>query len=78
MNRIFETISRENFKQSGYLTHPCSERRTVWKFSRPPRTLVHAGEDTVQATLQRRRQAKSHKPSIVSVLKESFNVFFRG
>ena len=76
MNNIFETISRENFKQAGYLSHPGSERRTVWKFKRLHRTSLYAA-DAVHTTLQRRKSALYRKPSVISFFQDSFNVLFR-
>lgn len=36
MPSILRTIARENFKMSGYLSHPGRDRPTRWEFVAPP------------------------------------------
>jgi hypothetical protein len=70
MNPIFENIARENFRSSGYITHPSRERRTPWAFSTPPTIPFHK-VDTVRDALQRRERAlyrKQAKPSFFRTL----------
>ena len=76
MKNIFEIISRENLKHAGYLRRLGSEPRTVWKFTHLPRVPVYAA-DAVQATLLRRKKVVYRKPSIISLIQDSLNVFFR-
>lgn len=76
MRNIFETISRENFRNSGYLRHPSSERRTEWQFTSPPRSPFQSA-DTVRSALLRRESAQHRKPTTISLLQNCVNVFFR-
>ncbi|MGB1127852.1 MAG: hypothetical protein ACPG3X_05740 [Opitutales bacterium] len=65
MNTILENIARENFRSSGYISHPTSERRVPWTFSAPPRSPFFA-TDTVRDAMQRRERAQrreNEKPS---------------
>ncbi|HKK18724.1 MAG TPA: hypothetical protein VJ952_08590 [Opitutales bacterium] len=56
MKNIFENIARENFRSSGYISHPSRERRTPWTFSSPPQIPFYRA-DTVRDALQRRERA---------------------
>lgn len=56
MSKVLDSIARENFRSSGYLTHPVRERRSRWTFSPPPR-IPFATVDTVRDALQRRERA---------------------
>ena len=65
MSDILENIARENFRSSGYITHPRSERRVPWTFKAPPRSPLPT-TDAVRSALQRRESAllrESAKPS---------------
>lgn len=75
MNDILENIARENFRSSGYITRPSSERRVPWSFSAPPKSPFFTS-DTVRDALQRRERAlhrESQKPSLFQNL---LNVLF--
>jgi hypothetical protein len=74
MRNIFETIARENFRSSGYFTHPGSERRTVWQFTKPPRSPFSTA-DTVRSALLRRESAQHRKQHKTSLLQNCVNVF---
>ena len=56
MNNIFESIARENFRSSGYISHPSRERRIPWSFTTPPQSPFYKA-DTVRDALQRRERA---------------------
>jgi len=78
MRDILQTIARENFRQSGYITHPGRERRTRWSFSTPPRSpCLHTS--AVLGAVQRREQARarvdSHTPT--SFLKSLIHALVR-
>lgn len=67
MNKVFETIARENFRSSGYITHPKKERRSGWTFSSPPRSPFFT-TNAVRNALQRRERAVTklqRKPNII-------------
>lgn len=67
MNKVFENIARENFRTSGYLTHPRRERRSSWTFSTPPRSPFYTA-NAVRDALQRRERAQlriQNKPSLL-------------
>ena len=79
MHNIFETISRENFRSSGYITHPGSERRTQWRYTTPPRSPFQTA-DTVRSVMLRRdsaEQRKQTKQTIQTILQNCLNVLFR-
>jgi len=72
MNKIFENIARENFRSSGYITHPSRERRVRWTFSSPPQIPFYKA-DTVRDALQRRERALHRKQAKPSFLKALFH-----
>lgn len=74
MNNVFENIARENFRSSGYISHPSRERRVPWTFSSPPQIPFHRA-DTVRDALQRRERALQGKKSKPSLLKVLFHAF---
>lgn len=74
MNQIFENIARENFRSSGYITHPSRERRIRWTFSKPPQSPFQK-TDTVRDALQRRERALYREKTKTSLLKVLLNVF---
>lgn len=76
MRNIFETISRQNFKSSGYLRHPSSERRTEWQFTSPPHSPFQSA-DTVRSALLRRESAQHRKTTTISLLQNCVNALFR-
>ncbi|MFO8026245.1 MAG: hypothetical protein R6U56_01100 [Opitutales bacterium] len=76
MNNIFENIARENFRSSGYITHPSRERRIRWTFSNPPQSPFHK-TDTVRDALRRRERALHRTDGKSSLLKVLANVFLR-
>jgi hypothetical protein len=75
MRNTFETIARENFRSSGYIQHPRSERRTAWQFTAPPRSPFHQA-DTVRSALQRRESALLRNQPKTSLIQNCINVLF--
>ena len=73
MKNVFETIARENFRTSGYISHPRRERRISWTFSPAPRASFRS-TNTVRDALQRREQAYLKTQSKPSLLKNCINV----
>lgn len=70
MNNVFENIARENFRSSGYISHPSRERRIPWTFTTPPQSPFYKA-DTVRDALQRRERAlhrENAKPSLLKIL----------
>lgn len=76
MNEILDNIARENFRNSGYLTHPSRERRIAWTFSAPPRSPF-SKTDTVRDALQRRERALRREQYPSSILRTLVHVIFR-
>ncbi|MEM1221314.1 MAG: hypothetical protein AAGH40_01015 [Verrucomicrobiota bacterium] len=76
MANVFETIARENFKNSGYITHPSRERSVSWKFSSPPRSPFFTS-NAVRNALQRRERALHRQTEKPSRLKRLTNALFR-
>lgn len=74
MNPVFENIARENFRSSGYITHPSRERRIRWTFSAPPQSPFQKN-DTISDALERRERALHREQSKTSFLKALLNVF---
>ncbi len=74
MNKIFENIARENFKTSGYITHPRRERRSGWTFSSPPRSPFFT-TNAVRDAIQRRERASLKAQHKTSFLQNWINVF---
>lgn len=68
MNKVFESIARENFRTSGYLTHPRREGRTVWTFTSAPRSPFQS-TNAVHDALQRRERARLKAESQPSLFK---------
>ena len=73
MRNVFETIARENFRNSGYISHPRRERRSSWTFSPAPRTPFHS-TNAVRDALQRRERAYLKTQSKPSLLQNCINV----
>jgi hypothetical protein len=74
MNNTFENIARENFRSSGYLSHPSRERRTPWTFATPPQNPFRKG-DSLHDALQRRERAlhrHTSKPNLLKALLHAF------
>jgi len=70
MNNVFENIARENFRSSGYISHPSRERRIPWTFTTPPQSPFYKA-DSVRDALQRRERAlhrENPKPSLLKSL----------
>jgi len=74
MNKVFETIARENFRTSGYITHPRRERRSGWTFSSPPRSPFFT-TNAVRDAIQRREQASLKAHHKTSLFQHCINVF---
>jgi|MDTB01.1.fsa_nt_gb hypothetical protein len=75
MSKILESIARENFRRSGYLTHPGRERPSRWTFTAPPRSPFHIS-DTVRDALQRRERALDRKSDKHGFFHDWINAFF--
>jgi len=75
MSSVFENIARENFRSSGYITHPSRERRTPWTFSTPPQSPF-SKSDTVRNALQRRERALHREKSKTNFLRTFLNALF--
>ena len=68
MNKILETIARENFLSSGYITHPRRERRKPWTFTSLPKS-TYRSVNSVSKALERRERAHLRaqaKPSLIT------------
>ena len=76
MRNTFQVIARENFRSSGYITHPGGERRTTWRFVNPPRSPFST-TDTVLSALQRRENAYLRYEPKPSFIKNCLNALFR-
>lgn len=74
MNKVFETIARENFRTSGFMTHPRRERRSPWTFTSLPKSPLHTA-NSVRDALHRRERAHLKAQSKPSVLKHWIHVF---
>lgn len=72
MNNIFENIARENFRSSGYITHPSRERRVPWTFSSPPQ-IPFFKTDSVSDAIQRRERALLRERTKPSILRSLIN-----
>jgi hypothetical protein len=75
MRNVFETIARENFRSSGYIQHPRSERRTAWQFTALPRSPFFTA-DSVRDALQRRENALHRKQPKTTFLQNCLDVLF--
>ena len=73
MDKVFESIARENFRTSGYLSYPRRERRSSWTFSALPRGHFYT-TDAVRDALQRRERAHLKAQSKPSVLRNWLHV----
>lgn len=76
MNDIFQNIARENFRSSGYISHPSRERRIPWTFSAPPQSPFFK-TDTVRDALQRRERALHRENPKPSLFKSLLNAIIR-
>lgn len=76
MNKVFENIARENFRTSGYITHPRRETRSSWTYTSLPRSPLQQ-TNAVHDALQRREQALLKAQSKPSLLKNWIHVFLR-
>jgi len=56
MHNSLEDIARENFRSSGFITRPGSERHVPWSFSSPPQS-PYTQTDAVSAIEARRANA---------------------
>ncbi len=74
MSKILENIARENFRTSGYITHPRRERRSSWTFSAPPRSPFYT-TSAIRDALQRRERAHLKAQSKPSIFQNWINVF---
>ena len=76
MSNVLESIARENFRSSGYITHPSKERRIAWEFSTPPKSPFSGG-CAVHSALQRRERAFLRRGSNSSLVRNCLNAFLR-
>ena len=74
MRNVFESIARENFRTSGYISHPRRERRSSWTFSPAPRTAFNS-TNSVRDALQRRERAYLKTQRKPSLFQNCINVF---
>lgn len=75
MSDVLESIARENFRSSGFLSRPSSERRSSWTYSAPPRS-PYSSTDSVHNTLQRRQRALHRQQAKPTFIQTCLNVFF--
>ncbi|MGC6454921.1 MAG: hypothetical protein ACON39_03710 [Coraliomargaritaceae bacterium] len=77
MSPVLQNIARENFRSSGYISHPVSEPPSHWCFVKAPSSPFSA-TDTLQTVLQRRVQAQERThPKRPSLLRFCLNVILR-
>lgn len=75
METLLEAIARQNFRTSGYITHPGSERRVPWSFTSMPRSPL-TQTDAVNTIQARRAQAVEGQKSKPRKLRTLFNALF--
>ncbi|MEO0511024.1 MAG: hypothetical protein AAF065_14330 [Verrucomicrobiota bacterium] len=75
MNNILEDIARENFRSSGYITHPSRERRVPWSFTKLPKSPLFT-TDTVRDAIRRRERALHREKQSSSLFHSFLNVLF--
>ena len=76
MRNVFGNYRPENFRNSGYISHPRRERRSSWTFSPAPRTPFHS-TNAVRDALQRRERAylkTQSKPSFFKTLLMPYSI----
>jgi len=73
MNKILETIARENFLSSGYITHPKRERRKPWTFTSLPKS-TYRSVNSVSKALERREKAHLRAQAKPSLIRHWINV----
>jgi hypothetical protein len=73
MNKILETIARENFLTSGYITHPRRERRKPWTFTSLPKS-TYRSVNSVSKALERREKAHLRAQAKPSLLQRCIHV----
>ena len=73
MNKILETIARENFLSSGYITHPRRERRKPWTFTSLPKS-TYRSVNSVSKALERRERAHLRAQAKPSLIRHWINV----
>ncbi len=77
MSPTLQSIARENFRKSGYITHPMSEPPSRWSFVKPP-SCPFSSTDILNTALQRRVQAYERRTKEkTSRLKTYLDVIFR-
>ena len=78
MPNVLETIARENFRSSGYITHPGRERRTAWQFTSRPHSPFSkfSSADTVRSALLRRESALLRRNAKSSLIRNCLNALF--
>lgn len=77
MSPTLQSIARENFRSSGYISHPVTEPRGRFHFVQPPSNPFPA-TDTLHTALQRRVQAdKRQQPKRPSLLKTCLDAILR-
>ena len=73
MNKILETIARENFLTSGYISHPRRERRKPWTFTSLPKS-TYRSVNSVSKALERRERAHLRAQAKHSLLRHWIHV----
>jgi hypothetical protein len=75
MDNDLDSIARENFRNSGYITHPGSERRIPWSFASMPRSPL-TQSDAVNAIEARRARAAERQKIQTNKLLILINALF--
>lgn len=76
MPNIMQTIARENFRNSGFLSHPGKDRRINWEYVAPPSNPFRRRTDSINDILERRDAAMARE-SKSSPIKFLLNAFLR-
>jgi hypothetical protein len=75
MDNSLEHIARENFRSSGFITRPGSERRVPWSFTNIPST-PYTQTDAVGAIEARRADAHERQNAQPNKLLTFINALF--
>lgn len=75
-SKVLEVIARENFRSSGYITHPRNERPVSWTFSKPPSSPSFYTTDAVRGALRRRERALTRQQAKPTLLQSCLNALF--
>lgn len=72
MRNILESIARENFRSSGFVSRLKSDRRSEWEYLAPPRS-PYTARNTIDTMIQRRERAQQRTQTKTSLLRYCFN-----